>query len=56
MVFVGPPPPPPPPPPPGAGGGRPPGRWWWETPETKECGLHLVDGRLQRIAKQGVEA
>lgn len=24
------------------------GRWWWETPETKECGLHLVDGRLQR--------
>ena len=32
------------------------GRWWWETPETKECGLHLVDGRLQRIAQQGVEA
>jgi phosphoadenosine phosphosulfate reductase len=25
------------------------GRWWWETPETKECGLHMVDGRLQRI-------
>ncbi|HTY99968.1 MAG TPA: phosphoadenylyl-sulfate reductase [Rhodocyclaceae bacterium] len=24
------------------------GRWWWETPETKECGLHVVDGRLQR--------
>jgi phosphoadenosine phosphosulfate reductase len=22
------------------------GRWWWETPEHKECGLHLVDGRL----------
>ncbi len=18
------------------------GRWWWETPETKECGLHVV--------------
>lgn len=32
------------------------GRWWWETPETKECGLHLVDGRLQRTSKQGVEA
>jgi len=32
------------------------GRWWWETPETKECGLHLVDGCLQRIAKPGVEA
>ena len=25
------------------------GRWWWENPETKECGLHVVDGRLQRI-------
>lgn len=25
------------------------GRWWWEAPATKECGLHLVDGRLQRI-------
>ena len=25
------------------------GRWWWETPETKECGLHVVDGKLQRI-------
>jgi len=32
------------------------GRWWWESPETKECGLHLVDGRLQRIAGQGVKA
>jgi phosphoadenosine phosphosulfate reductase len=31
------------------------GRWWWESPETKECGLHMVDGRLQRIAKQGVD-
>ncbi|TVR03377.1 MAG: phosphoadenylyl-sulfate reductase [Deltaproteobacteria bacterium] len=20
------------------------GRWWWETPETKECGLHVGDG------------
>ncbi len=24
------------------------GRWWWEEPETKECGLHLVDGKLVR--------
>jgi phosophoadenylyl-sulfate reductase (thioredoxin)/thioredoxin-dependent adenylylsulfate APS reductase len=22
------------------------GRWWWEQPEHRECGLHLVDGRL----------
>ncbi len=20
------------------------GRWWWETPETRECGLHVVKG------------
>jgi phosphoadenosine phosphosulfate reductase len=26
------------------------GRWWWEAPATKECGLHVVDGRLQRVA------
>ncbi|MBI5790775.1 MAG: phosphoadenylyl-sulfate reductase [Rhodocyclales bacterium] len=32
------------------------GRWWWETPETKECGLHLVDGKLQRVAKPEVGA
>jgi phosphoadenosine phosphosulfate reductase len=25
------------------------GRWWWENPETKECGLHVVDGKLIRI-------
>ncbi len=24
------------------------GRWWWESDEKKECGLHLVDGRLVR--------
>jgi len=24
------------------------GRWWWETPESKECGLHVVAGKLQR--------
>jgi len=27
------------------------GRWWWENPETKECGLHPVDGKLVRAAK-----
>ena len=25
------------------------GRWWWENPESKECGLHLIDGKLIRI-------
>ena len=25
------------------------GRWWWENPEQKECGLHMVDGKLIRI-------
>jgi phosphoadenosine phosphosulfate reductase len=28
------------------------GRWWWESPATKECGLHVVAGRLQRVAKE----
>lgn len=27
------------------------GRWWWERPESKECGLHVVDGKLQRVAR-----
>lgn len=27
------------------------GRWWWETPEQKECGLHVVDGKLVPIKK-----
>lgn len=22
------------------------GRWWWETPQQKECGLHLGKGKL----------
>lgn len=22
------------------------GRWWWENADTKECGLHFVDGKL----------
>ncbi len=25
------------------------GRWWWENPESKECGLHVVDGKLVRM-------
>jgi len=25
------------------------GRWWWENPESKECGLHIVDGKLVRM-------
>jgi len=25
------------------------GRWWWEAPEQKECGLHVVDGKLVRV-------
>ena len=25
------------------------GRWWWENPLSKECGLHVVDGKLIRI-------
>ncbi len=32
------------------------GRWWWENPQTKECGLHMVDGRLQRILKEGTSS
>lgn len=24
------------------------GRWWWEEPESKECGLHMRDGKLVR--------
>ena len=27
------------------------GRWWWESPEQKECGLHVVDGKLLRVVK-----
>jgi len=34
------------------------GRWWWETPEQKECGLHVVDGKLvpkRMIDNKGVD-
>ena len=27
------------------------GRWWWEQAEQKECGLHVVDGKLVRRTK-----
>ena len=27
------------------------GRWWWESPEKKECGLHMVNGKLVRDNK-----
>ncbi len=27
------------------------GRWWWEDPQSKECGLHQVDGKLVRIKR-----
>lgn len=30
------------------------GRWWWESQETKECGLHMVNGRVQRISAGNV--
>jgi phosphoadenosine phosphosulfate reductase len=30
------------------------GRWWWEDATPKECGLHVVDGRLLRAG--GAEA
>jgi len=29
------------------------GRWWWENEETKECGLHWVDGKL--TPKKGIK-
>ena len=32
----------------GKGEGIRSGRWWWELPEQKECGLHVVDGKLIR--------
>lgn len=28
------------------------GRWWWENPESKECGLHIVDGKVVRVKKE----
>ncbi len=31
------------------------GRWWWESPDTKECGLHIVDGKLIRIQPAATE-
>ena len=30
------------------------GRWWWEHPDQKECGLHIVNGKLvpKRLIKE----
>ena len=27
------------------------GRWWWEEADKKECGLHVINGKLIRINK-----
>jgi phosphoadenosine phosphosulfate reductase len=27
------------------------GRWWWETPESRECGLHMDSARLAEIGR-----
>ena len=32
------------------------GRWWWENPDSQECGLHVVDGKLIRIKSQSADA
>jgi len=24
------------------------GRWWWEEPEQRECGIHIIEGRIVR--------
>ena len=29
------------------------GRWWWEDKESRECGLHMKDGKLVRIKPDG---
>lgn len=31
------------------------GRWWWESPDSKECGLHVIDGKLIRIKPDQTE-
>jgi phosphoadenosine phosphosulfate reductase len=31
------------------------GRWWWENADSKECGLHVVDGKLIRIKAVATE-
>lgn len=32
------------------------GRWWWENPDSKECGLHFVDGKMIRIKSVAAQA
>lgn len=29
------------------------GRWWWENDDAKECGLHMVNGKLTRKPTSG---
>ena len=31
------------------------GRWWWESPDQKECGIHVVDGKVIRKSKMEVD-
>lgn len=31
------------------------GRWWWESPAARECGLHVVEGKLVRIQSIATE-
>lgn len=31
------------------------GRWWWEDKDSKECGLHVVDGKLVRLKPASTE-
>ncbi len=32
------------------------GRWWWESADQKECGLHVVDGKLVRKSNEKKES
>jgi phosphoadenosine phosphosulfate reductase len=31
------------------------GRWWWEEDTKKECGLHIRDGKVVRVAAEAAE-
>ncbi len=26
------------------------GRWWWENESKKECGIHIIDGKVKRVS------
>jgi phosphoadenosine phosphosulfate reductase len=32
------------------------GRWWWESPDARECGLHVSSNGLVRTAKEATPA